>query len=81
MLDLTLPPAQAALINLGGSPLIGLVVLVIVVGIVAWLALKLISFIPMASPFKEIATWLVYAIAILIVVAEIAKVVFGVVLF
>ena len=78
---LTLAPVQAALINVGDNPLIGLIVLVIVVGIIAWIALKLVSFIPMASPFKEIVTWLITAVAVLIVVDRALEVIFGIDLF
>lgn len=71
----------AALINLGGSPLIGLIVLVIVVGIIAYIALKLVSFIPLAPPFGEIAKWLIYLVAILIVLNRALEVIFGTSLF
>lgn len=76
-----MPVAHAALIDLGGSPLVGLIVLVIVVGIVALIAIKLVSFIPMLAPFKEIATWLIYMIAVLIIVVKAAEVIFGITIF
>ncbi len=74
-------PVQAALINLGGSPLIGLVVIVLVCGI-AWLIwtkvlLPLLAQI-VGEPFLGIANWIVIAILILIVLSRALAVIFGI---
>lgn len=83
-MDLTLPPVQAALINLGSNPLIGLVVLIIVVGIVCWLALWILdNFLSsiMSPPFAKAARMLIIGIGILVVVTEALSVIFGITLF
>ncbi len=74
-------PVQAALINLGGSPLIGLVVVVLVCGI-AWLiwskvVMPLLAQI-VGEPFLGIANWIVIAILILIVLSRALLVIFGI---
>ncbi len=74
-------PVQAALINLGGSPLIGLVVVVLVCGI-AWLIWTKVIMPLLASivgePFLGIANWIVIAILILIVLSRALDVIFGI---
>jgi hypothetical protein len=47
--------------------LIGLLVLIIIVGIVAWLVIWLIDTIPLPAPFGQIARVLVILIAVLII--------------
>lgn len=75
------PPVLAALINLGGSPLVGLVVVVLVCGI-AWLIwtkviMPLLAQI-VGEPFLGIANWIVIAILILIVLSRALDVIFGI---
>lgn len=75
-------PVFAALINVGAaSPLVGLIVLIIVVGIVVLIAAKLIEFIPMDGNFKQLAIWLIYLVAALIVIVKAFEILFGITLF
>jgi uncharacterized membrane protein YwzB len=71
---------NAALINLGNSPLIGLIVLCIVVGFVVWLALWLLDnfggFI--AQPFHKAARMLIILIGVLAVLDRALEVIFGI---
>ncbi len=52
------------------SALIGLAILVIIVGIVAYLILLLVDMIPMEGGFKQIARVLIILVAVLIVLAR-----------
>lgn len=74
----------AALINIGGSPLIGLLVTLIVVGLCVFVALwiwdKFIAAY-VAEPFGSGARFLIIAIGVIIVVDKILQVVFGINLF
>lgn len=47
--------------------LISLVVLVVIVGIVAWIVLRLVDMLPMEAGFQQIARALVILVAVLIV--------------
>ncbi len=71
---------EAALINLGNSPLIGLVLLVIGVGIAVFFLLWLLGLLKdyIKEPFMQIAVFLIYAIAIFIVVQRALLVIFGI---
>lgn len=75
------PPVYAALINLGNSPLIGLVVVVLVCGI-AWLIWTKVIMPLLANivgePFLGIANWIVIAILVLIVLSRALDVIFGI---
>ncbi len=79
MIDPT--PVHAALINLGDSPLIGLVVVVLVCGI-AWLIWTKVIMPLLANivgePFLGIANWIVIAILVLIVLSRALLVIFGI---
>ncbi len=81
MLHFPVVPVQAALINLGDSPLIGLVVVVLVCGI-AWLiwtkALMPLLANIVGEPFLGIANWIVIAILVLIVLSRALLVIFGI---
>ncbi len=72
---------QAALINLGDSPLIGLVIVVLVCGI-AWLIWTKVIMPLLANivgePFLGIANWIVIAILVLIVLSRALLVIFGI---
>ena len=74
-------PVQAALINLGDSPLIGLVIVVLVCGI-AWLIWTKVIMPLLANivgePFLGIANWIVIAILVLIVLSRALLVIFGI---
>lgn len=74
---------HAALIDLGGNPLIGLIVLCIVVGIVVWLALWILdnfgAFI--AQPFNKLVRMLIIFVGILVVLDRALIVIFGIHLF
>ena len=76
-------PMQAALINLGDSPLIGLLVLILIVGIVVWFALWILDnfggFI--AEPFRKAARVLILVIGVLVVLDRALEVIFGINLF
>lgn len=80
MTTLIHPPMKAALINLGDSPLIGLIVLCIIVGIVVWLALWLLDnfggFI--AEPFRKGVRMLIIFVGVLIVLSRALEVLFGI---
>lgn len=47
--------------------LISLIVLLIIVGIVAWIIIKLVDMLPMEGNFKQIARALIILVAVLIV--------------
>lgn len=49
------------------SALVALLIVVLVVGLIAWLVLKLIDMLPIDGNFKQIAKVLVMVIAVLIV--------------
>jgi len=74
-------PVQAALINLGDSPLIGLLIVVLVCGI-AWLIWSKVIMPLLAQivgePFLGIANWIVIAILVLIVLSRALLVIFGI---
>lgn len=71
--------AQAAIFNIGGSPLVGLIILALIVGIVVYFALKLLDFATFIDgKFKEFAKWLIYVVAVLIVLNRALEVFFGV---
>ena len=74
-------PVQAALINLGDSPLIGLVIVVLVCGI-AWLIWTKVIMPLLANivgePFLGIANWIVIAVLVLIVLSRALLVIFGI---
>lgn len=74
-------PRMAALINLGDSPLVGLLVLIIVVGLVIWLALWIWdTFLArvLAEPFNSGGRTLIIIIGVLIVVVRALEVIFGI---
>ena len=74
----------AALINLGGNPLVGLILLVILVALCVYGAIWLLDNLLaqfMAEPFLKVARFLIYAVGIIIVVDDVLKVVFGISLF
>lgn len=50
--------------------LIALLILVVVIGVVAWLVLLILDQIPMEAPFKQIARALVMIVALLIVLLK-----------
>ncbi len=81
MIDMLQPPVQAALIDLGGSPLVGLVVVVLLCG-VAWLIWTKVIMPLLAQvvgePFLGIANWIVIAILVLIVLSRALLVIFGI---
>lgn len=52
------------------SALISLIVLVIIVGIVLWLATVLIDTLPMDANFKQIAKILIVLVAVLLILAR-----------
>lgn len=74
-------PVYAALINLGNSPLIGLVIVILVCGI-AWLIWTKVIMPLLANivgePFLGIANWIVIAILVLIVLSRALDVIFGI---
>lgn len=78
---MSMVPVEAALINLGNSPLIGLVVVVLVCGI-AWLIWTKVIMPLLANivgePFLGIANWIVIAILVLIVLSKALDVIFGI---
>lgn len=82
---LTLQNAHyAAMINLGSNPLISLIILVIVVGIVVWVALYIFdTFLAgiIAEPFAKFARALIWIIGLIIVIDAVLKVVFGIAIF
>lgn len=47
--------------------LISLIVLIVIVGIVAWIIIKLVDMLPMEGNFKQIARALIILVAVLIV--------------
>jgi hypothetical protein len=55
-----------AAISIGG--LINLLIYVVIVGLLVWLALYVISIIPLPAPFGQVAKVIIYVIAILIVI-------------
>ncbi len=72
---------QAALLNLGGSPLVGLVVVLILAGIIYMIWAKVIM--PLlanisAGPWLNIADWVVKAILIIWVLKVALEVIFGI---
>lgn len=77
-------PTYAALINLGdGGGLVGLLVLILIVGIVVWLALWLLDnfggFI--AQPFNKAIRMLIIFIGVMICLNRALEVLFGISLF
>ena len=72
---------QAAMIELGCSPFISLIITIVVVGVLVWLATYIIGLIPMAEPFKTIAIKLIYALGVIYVVCVLLEVLFGIVIF
>lgn len=74
----------AALVNLGGNPLVQLVVVLILAGIIymAWqkVAMPLLSKI-VAEPWLGIADWVVFIILIVWVLSVALSVIFGIQLF
>lgn len=71
-------PTYAAIFNIGNSPLIGLIILCIIVGIVVYFAVKLLDFATFIDgKFKQFAIWLIYVVAILIVLNRALEVFFG----
>lgn len=75
-------PVFAALINVGDNPLIGLIVLVVIVGIAVYFAVMLLGFATFIdAKFKQFAIWLIYAVAVIIVVQRALAVIFGITLF
>lgn len=73
-----LNPTYAAIFNVGNSPLIGLIILVLIVGVVVYFAVKLLNFATFIDgKFKQFAVWLIYVVAILIVLNRALEVFFG----
>ncbi len=77
-------PHLAALINLGGNPLVVLIVLLLVCGFV-WLLWSKVAMPLLANvigePFLGIVNWLVIAILVLIVLSKALEILFGISLF
>ncbi len=77
-------PVMAALIPIGGNPLVMLLVVVLVCGL-AWLVWSKV-FMPLLTkvigePFLGIANWIVIAILVIIVLSKALEVIFGISLF
>ncbi len=59
-----------------------MIILVLIVGIVVYFAIKLLAFATFIDEkFKQFAIWLIYAVAVIIVFSEALKVIFGISLF
>lgn len=76
--------AKAALINIGSSPLVGLIVVLLLCGFAAFIWRKV--FVPLLAkiidePWLGIASWAVYAILIIIALSRALLVIFGIDLF
>lgn len=79
-----LPITQAALIDVGNNPLVTLIIVLIVCGIIAMIWRKLLA--PLLAkvvdePWLGAISWIVYGVLILVAVAKVLEVIFGITFF
>lgn len=78
------PLRHAALINLGGNPLVELILTILIVGFVVWVAIWIVDNLLkeiIKEPFLKAARMLIIAAGIVCVVDVALKVIFGINLF